>query len=258
MTTAKSEFSEVGTALRVPKMAELVSQRLRRQIVRGELAEGDALPSEAELMTQFGVSRPTLREAFRVLESEGLITVRRGAHGGARVQIPNGDTAARYAGLVLEFRGTTLEDVYDARNIIEPPCAAMLARKRTQDDLTRLRAAHDAAREHLTDGNTLIRIHNEFHAVMISLAGNQTMSVLSGMVRHIIDLSSFQHVAADAGTPANIRSIQKGFRAHELLIQHIEARDADAAETLWKKHLAEAEKYMLSDANPKTVLDLLD
>ena len=103
-----------------------------------------------------------------------------------------------------------------------------------------------------------MRIHNEFHAVMIDLAGNQTMAVLSGMVRHIIDLSSFQHVAADAGSAANMRSIRRGFRAHELLIEHVEARDAEAAQALWSKHLDEAEKYMLSDANPKTVLDLLD
>ena len=116
----------------------------------------------------------------------------------------------------------------------------------------------DMAWHYVDDGNALVRIHNEFHAVMIELAGNQTMSVLSGMVRHIIDKSSFQHVAADAGSAANIRSIRKGFRAHELLIEHIEARDADAAEALWGKHLAEAERYMLSDANPKTVLDLLE
>ena len=105
-----------ASRVRVPKMAELVAQQLRRQIIRGELPEGAALPSEAALMTQFGVSRPTLREAFRVLESEGLINVRRGAHGGARVQIPNGEAAARYAGLVLEFRGATkrLGSVLDA------------------------------------------------------------------------------------------------------------------------------------------------
>jgi DNA-binding FadR family transcriptional regulator len=239
-------------------MAELVSQRLRRQIVRGELSEGDALPSEAELMSQFGVSRPTLREAFRVLESEGLISVRRGAHGGARVQTPNGDTAARYAGLILEFRGATLEDVYDARNIIEPPCAALLARRRTQADLRRLRAAVEEAREALDDPNQLIRLHNEFHNLVIELAGNQTMAVLNGMVRHIIDQSSYAQMAADAGTPANIRAIRQGFRAHERLIDHIEHRDHTAAAKLWDKHLAEAERYMLSDANPKTVLDLLE
>src|SRR4051794_13190056 len=91
--------STIGEQVRVPKMAELVAGHLRRQIVRGELAEGAALPTEAALMQQFQVSRPTLREAFRVLESESLITVRRGARGGARVQLPNADVAARYAGL---------------------------------------------------------------------------------------------------------------------------------------------------------------
>ena len=246
-----------GTPLRVPKMAELVSQRLRRQIARGELPEGSTLPSEAELMGQFGVSRPTLREAFRVLESEGLISVRRGAHGGARVQIPNGETAARYAGLVLEFRGATLEDVYDARNIIEPPCAALLARRRTNADLDKLRASVDQSREALDDPAALIRLHNEFHTLMIDLAGNKTMSVLNGMVRHIIDLSMTEHIVADAGSAATARAIRKGFRAHEKLIEHLEARDADAAVQLWTKHLSEGESYLLGGSNPKTVLDLL-
>src|SRR5437764_12675328 len=116
-------------------MAELVAQQLRRQIIRGELTEGEALPSEAALMAQFGVSRPTLREAFRVLEAEGLISVRRGAHGGARVHTPDVDVAARYAGLVLEHRGATLADVYEATALVEPPCAAALAEKHTEADL---------------------------------------------------------------------------------------------------------------------------
>jgi DNA-binding FadR family transcriptional regulator len=257
MSSASQSDADGNSPLRIPKMAELVSQRLRRQIVRGELSEGDALPSEAALMTQFGVSRPTLREAFRVLESEGLISVRRGAHGGARVQTPNGDTAARYAGLVLEYRGTTLEDVFDARNVIEPPCAALLARRRTQADIKQLRAAVNEARDAMDDPNLLIRLHNEFHALMIELAGNQTMAVLNGMVRHIIELSSYAHVAADAGSPANIRSIRKGFRAHEKLVEHIEAREAEDAQQLWSKHLTEAESYILGGSNPKTVLDLL-
>jgi DNA-binding FadR family transcriptional regulator len=60
-------------AIRVPKAAELVAAPLRRQIITGELSEGDALPSEAALMTQFRISRATLREAFRILESESLM-----------------------------------------------------------------------------------------------------------------------------------------------------------------------------------------
>ncbi|MEU1168737.1 GntR family transcriptional regulator, partial [Streptomyces sp. NPDC005921] len=58
----------IGRQVRVPKTAELVAGHLRRQIVRGELKPGDALPPESGLMEQFGISRPTLREAFRVLE----------------------------------------------------------------------------------------------------------------------------------------------------------------------------------------------
>ena len=67
-----------GERVRARKTGELLADDLRRRIVRGELREGDALPSEAELMVRFGVSRPTLREALRVLESESLITVRAG------------------------------------------------------------------------------------------------------------------------------------------------------------------------------------
>ena len=111
---------DVAAPVKVPKTAELVATQLRNQIIRGELREGDALPPESTLMEQFGVSRPTLREAFRVLESEALISVRRGARGGARVHAPNGDVAARYAGLVLQFRGATLADVYEARKAIDP------------------------------------------------------------------------------------------------------------------------------------------
>lgn len=238
-------------------MAELVSQRLRRQIVRGELREGDTLPPESTLMVQFGVSRPTLREAFRVLESEGLIVVRRGAHGGTLVQQPNGETAARYAGLILEFRGTTLEDVYDARNTIETPCVTRLASRRSQADLRRLRTALDEARAALEDPNSLIREHNSFHALVVELAGSQTLAVFNDMVRHIIELSSAAHMAFDAGTPANVRAIRKGFRAHERLVELIEARDSESATELWRKHLTEAEAYLLG-SNPKTVLDLLD
>jgi len=61
----------------------MIASYLRSRIVRGELAEGDSLPSEVELMHQFDVSRPTLREAFRILETESLIVIRRGSRGPA-------------------------------------------------------------------------------------------------------------------------------------------------------------------------------
>ena len=118
------------TSLREPKMADRVATVLRRMFIRGELAEGTMLPPESELMERFGVSRPTLREAFRVLESESLIQVQRGVRGGARVTRPRRETLARYAGLILEYEAVTVKDVYDARVTLEVPMVEQLAKDR--------------------------------------------------------------------------------------------------------------------------------
>lgn len=242
--------------LHVPKMAEVIVERLRRQIVRGELAEGETLPSEQELQARFGVSRPTLREAFRILESESLITVRRGAHGGALVRVPNTDAAARYAALILEYRGTTLADLYEARIVIEPAAVGLLAAKRTEEDLVRLRAAlaeHDAL---VDQPKRLIRTHTAFHALLIELTGNRTLEVLTGMIQRIIDLANWKHVDVDAGTAAHTRATRRGFKAHHRVVDLIEARAEAGAAELWRKHLTEARDYLLR-ADVKTVLDLM-
>jgi DNA-binding FadR family transcriptional regulator len=223
----------VGQQVRVPKTAELVAAQLRRQIVRGDLVEGDALPPEATLLEQFGVSRPTLREAFRVLESEALISVRRGAHGGARVHTPNGEVAARYAALVLEHRGTTLGDVYAARATLEAPAARLLAERRTEGDLAALRAALAQAEEAGDDPARLHQQEHAFHMLVVELAGNKTLVVLSGMLNHILDRVPLPrgHVGGEA------------LRVHEELIQLIEKRDGPAAEAAWHEHLTQGEEF---------------
>jgi DNA-binding FadR family transcriptional regulator len=246
-----------ATEIRAPKTAELVAAHLRRQIVRGELQEGQALPPEAALMAQFGISRPTLREAFRVLEAELLISVRRGARGGARVHTPSVDVAARLAALVLEYRGTTLADIYEARNVIEPPCAGLLARRRTPEQLRRLWAEVERAEAVIEQPNQLIRIHTEFHALVVDFADNETLRVLSGMLRHIIDTANWERVAEDAGSPGERRATHRGARAHRRLVELVEAGDAAGAEELWRRHLVEAAEYLTSGPTAGTVLDLL-
>lgn len=258
MATPEPGLPDVGSTVRVPKMAELVARNLRRQIVRGELAEGDALPSEAALMQQFGVSRPTLREAFRVLESESLITVRRGAHGGARVHVPNGDVAARYAALVLEHRAASLRDVYEARSVLEPACVASLARTRTRADLAVLRDALESSREVSNDHVRQMQEQSRFHGLLVEMTGNQTMILLSGMLRYIVDVANIDQARNDVGTPTGERAMRKGFRAHERLVDLLEAREGAAAEQLWRKHLMEADEYLLDGTSALTVLDLVD
>jgi DNA-binding FadR family transcriptional regulator len=246
----------ISAAVRVPKTAELVAGHLRRQIVRGELKEGDALPSETALMEWFGVSRPALREAFRVLESESLITVRRGSHGGARVQVPNGDVAARYAGLVLQYRGTTVADVLEARAVLEPPCAAMIATRHTAADLRLLREAVEKADAVVDDPHLSIRLQQEFHSLVVELTRSETVKIMIGMLGHIIDTATFSKIARDAGTPRERAAQHAGHRSHARLVEYIAAGDGAAAERLWRKHIVETTAFLTEVPTASTVLEL--
>ena len=243
--------------MRLPKMAEMIADTLRRRIVRGELKEGDALPSEAELLTRFNVSRPTLREAIRILESESLITVRRGAHGGARVQVPNIDVAARYAGFILEHRGTSLADVYEARTVIEPPAVGLLATRQTEGDIALLREAierHEAAAD---DPRRSILEHLAFHRLLIELTGNQTLVVLTGMLGHIMEEAELAKSETRLGTPWHEAARSGGLSAHRRVVDLIEAGGQAGAEELWRKHLVEFRNTVFQGDDGTTVLDLM-
>src|SRR5581483_7133325 len=135
---------------RPPKMAEVVAGEIRRRIIRGELREGDTLPLEAELGQTFGVSKPILREAFRILASEALITIRQGGRSGPLVHEPTTQTASRYVGLLLQHRNVSIRDVDIAFEMILPAAARRVAAHRTKADLARLRThvdELDAARD---------------------------------------------------------------------------------------------------------------
>lgn len=234
--------------LRVPKTAELVATHIRRQIVVGTLRQGDALPSETALMQEFNVSRPTLREAFRILESEGLITVRRGARGGARVQEPSSDVAARYAGLVLQHRGAILDDVLKARVIVEAPAARMLASRRNRISVAnKLQDQLDSL-----DPNESARFH-EFNALVVELTGNETLMLFTSMFEYIssIAAASFdRHHAA----PERVPLAKAAHRTRQKLIDLIRSGDADGAEKLWRDHLTEAGR-VLAEGLGSTVVD---
>jgi DNA-binding FadR family transcriptional regulator len=247
----------VGVHVRVPKAGELIANHLRRQIVRGQLREGDALPPENDLMQQFKVSRPTLREAFRVLEHEGLITVHRGARGGARVHLPDAGAAARYMGHVLEYRGTTIADVLQARADIEAPCARMVAERRADDDLARLRECLAAGADgSVDDAAGWGRASTTFHELLVDLSGNQTLALCSKMLRHLVERSSGSDVRGGCSAHAGGRALRAAGQTHSRLVELIAAGDGERAETFWAQHLVEGVKPVNGNA-PGPVLDLL-
>src|SRR3954464_6136386 len=125
-----------------------IADELRRLIIEGELEDGESLGHEPDLIERFGVSRPSLREALRILEAEGLITVVRGVLGGVVVNRPDHRMAARTAAIVLQARNVSLEDVFEALTIIEPSAVGLVAsgrgRKASARRLRELIAAEEA------------------------------------------------------------------------------------------------------------------
>jgi GntR family transcriptional repressor for pyruvate dehydrogenase complex len=231
--------------VRVPKTAELVAGHIRRQIVTHQLHDGDALPTETSLMDEYGISRPTLREAFRILESEGLITVRRGARGGARVQEPSTEVAAIYAGLVLQHRNTTFADVAAARVIVETPAARMLAERRSR--ATIVRRLREAAPYDGDPGQ-----YKRFNQLVVELTESQTLILLVAILEGIANAAAVRYTTDDASAE---RLTRRAVAARRRLIDLIEAGDADGAEDLWRRHLTEAGD-VLAGGTGESVVDL--
>jgi DNA-binding FadR family transcriptional regulator len=238
----------------VPKAAEIAVATLRRRIILGLLSEGDPLPSEDDLLVELGVSKPTLRQAIRILESESLVTVRRGAHGGIQVSVPRVETAAGYAATVLEYRGATTADLFEAAVALEGPCAAMLARRRTPAQLEQLRTAATADGG-TTDPRLLLQRENDFHRMVIEFAGNATLQVLCAIVREIIDAATGRYLT---GTRSEVHgpAVAAGARAHGRFVDLIERRDAEGAEALWGRHIRATAARIRDAGGADRVIDI--
>jgi GntR family transcriptional repressor for pyruvate dehydrogenase complex len=168
------------------KLAEHIAEQLRAQIVRHELADGDYLPVEAELCEFFQTSRPTMREAFRILEAEGLLRIRRGGRFGPQVCAPDPAVTARHLGLLLQHRDVELGSVYDAFLDIVPTAAARLAAHHTKADLERLREQRRRCEEAADDGAALVDASTEFSLLVVELAGNPVWAVLSRLLVDVL------------------------------------------------------------------------
>jgi GntR family transcriptional regulator, transcriptional repressor for pyruvate dehydrogenase complex len=243
------------TNLREPKMADRVAAQLRRMFVKGEIAEGTMLPPESELMERFGVSRPTLREAFRVLESESLIEVQRGVRGGARVTRPKRETLARYAGLILEYEGVTLKDVYAARATLETPIVVQLAKDRDPKVIAELEeiVARDSEG---VEGPEAVDVRTGFHEAIARLSGNQTLHIISEMLYHIIEKANRSLQPAKGARAES--AARRAAKTHRMVLDLIKAGKADEAADLWNRHLKKADEYVLSGAEMSTVVDILE
>lgn len=236
-----------------PKAATLVAAQIRKQIVMGELTEGDLLPSEAEMVKRLGVSRPTLRQAFRILETEHLITVQRGSRGGTTVLRPSTKLASRYLSDFLRFQRTTIGDVLAARLMIESAAVAQLAQRNDDTVVAALRDAlgHQQAAE---DDGSLTESAEQFHIRVVELAGNPVLTQYCQLLHYL--LRDTVRNAASAPSDGNSVSPLSGgsTAAHAELVDLVAAGAAHAAVQHWRSHLIDLQGQLADLVDLSTLL----
>jgi DNA-binding FadR family transcriptional regulator len=259
MAEPEKRFSGGHRRVRPLKMSDQVAGQIRRMIARGELAHGDWLATESELIRQFGVSRPTLREAFRLLEGDSLVTIRRGPPGGAQVTVPGPDAAAGLFGMVLMLAGTSIGDVWDARLTIEPAAVRRLAESATDAQLAELDRELEFVRAAATSDPALFhRAGVRFHVKLIELSGNRTLTALIGMLSEIIE-RELAKLLAEIGPNSNEvrRANQRALRGYEQIAVLIRSGDGDESEAAWREHMANVRRYVGRTQLDGQVLDVL-
>lgn len=243
---------------RPPKAAELVAGELRRQIVTGRLKPGDKLLPENVLQAEFAISRPTMREALRILESESLISIGRGKHGGARVSAIDLGSVSRQVGVFLQIEGTTLQDVWLARTIIEPPAAGMLAARHDTAALDALEANIAEAR-HAAEHDLLryADLSAEFSMLITRHCGSKTLHLLTSLIYDIIR-RQHEHVTQRTIAKASVATLrQESIRSREQAVQLMRRGAATAVEHFWREHLEHMRDLVLAAYPGPVTIDVL-
>lgn len=165
-------------------VADGIAQQIKERILSGALVVGARLPPERELARTFNVSPIVLRQALHVLKAEGLVVIKRGATGGAFVAAPSHSMVSETLSTFLRLRGTTIEQLSEARLIIEPGVAALAAERRTDDHIATLRKNVDDSID-LSRSVVARSFDNvQFHRYLADITGN---SVLIAAVNSIMD-----------------------------------------------------------------------
>jgi DNA-binding FadR family transcriptional regulator len=215
----------------VPKASDVLVNELRERILRGEFPEGTPLPPERELVVQTRMSRTTVREALRILEVQGLVRIRAGRAGGAFVQRPGNETVTSSLSLLIRGRQIRLAAVLETREAIEPICAQLAAKHRTDADLAALKAANAPIADPDSSLADFLQANVEWHVAVATATHNELIAAFMTALSRAIYASTEN----DGFIDAEVRRVTG--RAHASITQAIEKRDAAAAVRRMSRHV---------------------
>lgn len=217
----------VAARRRPVKRSEQVARQMVQDIVERGLTHGEKLPHEPELLQQYGVSRSSLREALRLLEVQGLITVRPGPGSGTEVGRVDAAHLANTLGLYLMLGRSSLDQLLDAWLTVEPILAGLAAasrdRARVQQAMAPFVAADGDPERELATGLA-------FHDTVADLADNPVLSLMLGAIGYLVTEQVRIGVPGFALSDATIH-------AHEDIAQRILDGDETGAHAIMRSHI---------------------
>jgi len=227
-------------SIRVQRGSELLADELRQRILDGELPDGTQLPSERELIVQTGLSRSSVRDALRILQTEGLVETRTGRFGGSVVRRPADDALANFLGLFIKGRSIPLTALIEFREAIGGTIAALAAQRRTEADILALQTI--AHRQESAVGNIPVYLAENVKW-QIALANASHNELMIGCTTAI---SSLILKATSLNNVASERVRRSVIEAHRLVFDAVVDQDVEKARSVMNKHLRGVTQGMLA------------
>jgi DNA-binding FadR family transcriptional regulator len=213
---------------RTEKRSEAVARAIAKDISVRKLAPGSMLPSEAVMLERFKLGRTSLREALRILELHGLITMKVGPGGGPVVVRATSEDFGRMSTLHYQNIGATFRDLVEARIVIEPMMAAIAAEERDPDLIKRLKEIVSVTVP-VTDNAYEHRVH-DFHSVLAGTSGNPVLDLFGQSLRDVYN-------ARVSATLLAVDTREQVLREHKAIVKAITNGDVEAARRLTKRHM---------------------
>jgi GntR family transcriptional repressor for pyruvate dehydrogenase complex len=220
--------SHLISPIKKTRVAEEVADRIRMLMLDGTFPPGEALPSERHLAERFGVSRGSIRDALRTLETIGLVETRHG-QGTFPLELSVERLVAPLAS-VMAYRSDLQNELLDVRRMFEPAVARAAALRATEEDLADLQRVLDAQRQKLKTGQSAIAEDTAFHAILARATRNRVVMSIMATLNDLLVESRTQSLN-QKGRPA--RSID----GHEAVVAALRRRDADAASQAMYHHI---------------------
>jgi len=239
------------------RASQVIYEQILDMIVSGKLKEGDRLPSEKNLMDMLKRSRPTVREALRMLERSGYIRTIPGSNG-AIIQKPGIESLLEPMDSLIRISCISAEEMVEYREINDTRMARWAAERHTEEDLVAMEELLNRAETLLADYSAFVKLDPEFHALIAKAAKNEVAHIITYVLGDCITRTVLQQ-EEKMSEQGRIAMNEKVLWMHRYLVNAIASGNPDEAEKAMRFHLAALRKDLLQDntksENPPAVME---